>query len=207
MLVQTLQHKILPENSLERSLKLYSYSWNWVHRTLKWWYPYHCFIYQFPGSNEKSQRHQVSRGFRKRDTTGLVAERGDHPCPRTEFGVHVHELSIVARVGTKLLDVLETGHRIFLYLICKVGQKNNPRRLARHTILLSSSFFLFHVFDMLVCCFHSLGDLKLPGKREFGRRYALARYEDIPFLDMKENFLKMKQRKQWEKQKRLVRAT
>lgn len=142
----------------KRSLKLYSYSWNWIHRTLKWWYPYH-FIYQFPGSNEKSQRHQVSRGFRKRDT----AERGDHPCPRTEFGVHVHGLSIVARVGTKLLDVLETGHRIFLYLICKVDQKNNPRRLARHTILLSS-FFLFHVFDMLACCFHSLGDLKLPGR-------------------------------------------
>lgn len=93
---------------------------------------------------------------------------------------------MVARVGTKLLDVLETGHRIFLYLICKVGQKNNPRRLvARHTILSSPLPFSSSTFSTCwLAVFTPLppGDLKLPGKREFGWRYALARYEDAPFF-------------------------
>ena len=37
----------------------------------------------------------------------------DHPV-HMEFGVLVHGLSVAARVGTKLSDVLESGHRIFL---------------------------------------------------------------------------------------------
>lgn len=87
------------------------------------------------------------------------------------------------------------------YLQSRPEKQPSSTRRTTHHPLLSSSLFLFHVFDMLACCFHSPpGDLKLPGKREFGWRYALARYEDAPFFFFffghEGKFLKMKQGKQ-----------
>lgn len=65
----------------------------------------------------------------------------DHPV-HLEFGVVVHGLSVPARVGTKLSDVLESGHRIFpvpLDPILSATPSRKTTLVDSHDTLLSSA--------------------------------------------------------------------
>lgn len=117
------------------------------------------FINQFPDSNEKAERDTKYRvasaneiraagansRFVAANSTRRFNRTRDHPV-HLEFGVLVHGLSVAARVGTKLSDVFESGHRIFLvrsgpYLI---GLRS-PRKatlVRSHDVIFSLSLFL-----------------------------------------------------------------